>query len=208
MDFCRFHEQAYIRNKIKVFTEVCHSCGGCALVCPEKAVSEHPVQVGHLETGVHKSTTIVTGFLNIGEASGVPVIKEVRRQAEQQDHEITVIDCPPGSACTVMESIEQADYCILAGEPTIFGLHNFQMVHELVSLMGKPCGVVINKALEDESVLDRYCMEHDINILERIPYSEKTASLGAKGKIAVEEDPAMAEIFSRLLKKVSREVAS
>ena len=34
---------------------------------------------------------------------------------------MTFIDCPPGSACVVMESIKDADYCILVAEPTLFG---------------------------------------------------------------------------------------
>ena len=44
-----------------------------------------------------------------------------------------------------METVLAADYCVLVVEPTAFGFHNFQMVYELVNLLHKPCGVVINK---------------------------------------------------------------
>lgn len=206
VDFCRFHALAFIRDRLKIFTEVCHSCGGCSLVCPKHAITEVPVEIGHLEIGDHKNVKVVTGVLNIGEASGVPVIKEVLGQAEKWDRGCTVIDCPPGSACSVMESIEEADYCILVGEPTIFGLHNFEMVHELVSLMKKPCGVVINKALEEESVLDQYCKEQKINVLARIPYDRKTAEMGAKAKIVSQEDEKLSGVFRELLDRISREV--
>ena len=33
VDFCRFNALIYIKKKPIVFTEVCHACGGCSLVC-------------------------------------------------------------------------------------------------------------------------------------------------------------------------------
>ncbi len=101
VDFCRFHALLYIKEKPMIFGEACHSCGGCMLVCPEKAIREEPKPIGVLETGRHKNIKVVTGILNPGEASGVPVIKEALKQAEGT----TIIDCPPGSACSVMESV-------------------------------------------------------------------------------------------------------
>lgn len=40
VQFCRFHALMYIKEKPMVFSEVCHSCGGCSLVCPENAITE------------------------------------------------------------------------------------------------------------------------------------------------------------------------
>lgn len=37
----------------------------------------------------------------------------------EKDKDHVVIDCPPGSACSVMENIKDADYCLLVAEPTI-----------------------------------------------------------------------------------------
>lgn len=205
IDFCRFNALAFIGKKPKVFPDICHSCGGCSYICPENAVTEEKHQIGHVECGEHGNVKVVTGVLNIGEASGVGVIKEVLRQAEGYKDENVIIDCPPGSACTVMESIEQSDYCIMVAEPTVFGLHNFEMVHELVRLLGKPYGVIINKAPEEETAMDIYCKENDIQVLCRIPYSSKTASLGAKAKIMSEEDEEMKIMFKDLFSKVMKE---
>ena len=207
VEFCKFNALALIGKKPKVFPDVCHSCGGCMYLCPQNAVTEEEHEIGHIECGEHHNVKVVTGVLNIGEASGVAVIKEVLRQTEGCGEECVIIDCPPGSACTVMESIEQSDYCILVAEPTVFGLHNFEMVHELVKLLKKPYGVVINKAPEEETALDVYCSEHQIPILCRIPYKKKTANLGAKAKIASEEDEEMKNLFSDLLSKVMKEAA-
>jgi MinD superfamily P-loop ATPase containing an inserted ferredoxin domain len=40
IDFCRFNALVYVNDKPMVFSEVCHSCGGCSLVCSENAVIE------------------------------------------------------------------------------------------------------------------------------------------------------------------------
>lgn len=179
VEFCRFHALMYIREKPTVFPEVCHSCGGCQLVCPAGAVTETEKPVGRLEMGTRGDVRVVTGILDPGEASGIPVIREVLKQAEG----LTVIDCPPGSACSVMESIMDADLCILVAEPTAFGFHNFQMVYRLASLLGRRCGVVINKEDAPFAPLEDFCRERGLEILARIPYDPELAALAADGQM-------------------------
>ena len=196
--FCRFHALMYIKAKPMVFSEICHSCGGCMLVCPERAITEQPKAIGALEVGKRGNIKVVTGILNPGEATGVPVIREALRQADG----FTVIDCPPGSACSVMESVTDADYCLLVAEPTAFGFHNFQMVHELVTLLGKKCGVVINKQDTPYEPLEQFCKEKDLPVLARIPYDPRIAVLSADGQIAAATDEKMRCLFEELLCKI------
>ena len=198
VEFCRFHALMYIREKPTVFPEVCHSCGGCQLVCPAGAVTETEKPVGRLEVGTRGDVRVVTGILNPGEASGIPVIRAVLKQAEG----LTVIDCPPGSACSVMESIMDADLCILVAEPTAFGFHNFQMVYQLASLLGRRCGVVINKEDAPYVPLEDFCRERGLEILARIPYDPELAALAADGKLVWEKHAGAREIFSGLLQKI------
>lgn len=198
VDFCKFHALMYIKEKPMLFSEVCHSCGGCKLVCPAGAVSEKPKQVGTLEIGCSGSVRVVTGVLNPGEASGVPVIREALKQAG----EVTVIDCPPGSACSVMESVMDADFCVLVVEPTAFGFHNFRMVYELVTLLGKKCGVVMNKVELPYEPLEVFCREQNLQVLARISYSPEVASLAAEGKVVIDKNTKMRDCFSDLLEKI------
>lgn len=201
VDFCRFNALVYIKKNVLLFPEVCHSCGGCALVCDHDAVTETQRTVGHIERGIHGTTQVVTGILNLGESSGVPVIAQALRAAEGVEG-LTVIDCPPGSACPVMESVRKADYCLLVAEPTAFGFHNFQMVHELVQLMGRPCGVVINKMTEPYEPLEQYCQERKLPVLARIGYSDAAAQIGAAGGLLCEQDPQAAAFFREILQKI------
>lgn len=199
VDFCRFHALIFIKEKPMIFPEVCHSCGGCALVCPEGAVSEAPKEVGTIEIGSHDSVRVITGVLNPGEASGIPIIRHALKQAEDG---LTIIDCPPGSACSVMECVTNADYCILVAEPTAFGFHNFQMVYELTSLLGKPCGVVINKMDLPYAPLEQFCQAHDLPILDRLPYDPNVAALISQGKVICECDTILNGRFQTLLTRI------
>lgn len=201
VDACHFNALIYIRQKPKVFTEVCHSCGLCEMVCPNGAIHEEPRAVGHLELGRHGDVQVVTGLLDPGESSGVPIINAALHKAPADDS-LCVIDCPPGSACSVMESVTQADYCILVAEPTAFGFHNFQMVHQLASLLGKPCGVIINKMDAPYQPLEDFCQTQKLPILARIPYDPQTALLASRGELLYEADPHSASLFREILTRI------
>lgn len=214
VDFCRFNALIFIKDKPMVFDEVCHSCTGCMLVCPENAISEKECCVGHVEIGQHNNIRVVTGELNTGEASGVPVIKAALKEGnalatgidsannENRKECDIIIDCPPGSACSVMESIEAADICLLVAEPTAFGFDNFKMVYELVSLLGKPCGVVINKQDEIYEPLESFCEQNNLPILARIPFSRKIAELAGKGEIVGEKDYEAERLFRDIYDRI------
>lgn len=202
VEFCHFHALAFVKDSPMVFPEVCHSCGGCTIVCPEHAVTEVPRPVGAVEEGMSGDVRVVTGILNAGEVSAVPAIKAALRAGGEA--EFTVIDCPPGSGCAVMESVKDADCCLLVTEPTAFGFHNFKMVHRLAALLQKPCGVIINKADTLYAPLEEYCTQQGLPVLLRVPYSWQLAALGAGGEIAIQHDAALAKAFRGLLDAIRR----
>ena len=206
VDFCNFNALAYIKNKLIVFDDVCHSCGGCILVCPEKALTEKKKVIGKVQKGVSGEVTVWTGILNTGEATGIPIIKNLLAANNPQADQLTFIDCPPGSACIVMESIKDADYCILVAEPTLFGVHNLGMVYELVCLFHRPFGVVLNKCLQEENPTEKFCLEKGIKILGRIPFDNELGTLNSNAEIAVNKDGKYRKLFSSLLKTVAKEV--
>jgi len=201
VDFCRFHALVYIKGSPRVFPEVCHACGGCAMVCPVQAITETARPVGVVESGWHGGVHVVTGVLSPGEASGIPVIHAALTDGVA-DGGLCVIDCPPGSACAVSESVSGADYCVLVAEPSAFGFHNFRMVCELVTLLQKPCGVVINKQLAPYAPLEDFCAETGLPILLRLPYTPALAQKTAAGEIACEADEELRRTFSELLGKI------
>ncbi len=201
---CRFNALVFVKGAPMLFGEVCHSCGVCAYVCPEGAVAEAGLEAGAVESGVRGGIRVVTGELKLGEATGVPVIAAALEEAG--DEGTVIIDCPPGSACPVMEAAREAGYCLLVTEPTAFGLHDLRLVVELMRVMGKPCGVVVNKAGAEYAPLEEYLAREGLPVLARIPYSENLAAIVSAGGLAYDEDAQARELFTALLGRI-REAA-
>ncbi len=205
VDFCRFNALAFIKNKPYVFPEVCHSCAGCILLCPADALTEKKKVIGEIQSGWSDQVSVITGVLNTGEETGEPIIKKLIGYANNETDHPVFIDCPPGSACIVMESIKDADFCVLAAEPTVFGVSNLQMVVELVRLFEKKHGVVLNKCLDGDNPAEQFCLENDVPILGKIPYDAGLGHLNANGDIAVTVSDEYHALFRNLLDAVIRE---
>ncbi len=201
-EFCQFNALAYILDKVRVFKDLCHSCGGCQLVCPEKAISEVDRSVGIITSGIYENTEVFSGKMNVGIESGVPIIKELLQKIKKNKKNV-YIDSPPGNGCSVMESISDSEYCLLVAEPTIFGLHNLEMVYKLVSVFHKKVGIVINKANEN-TIINQFANSHKVPIIGEIPFDLEMGRLNSDGAI-VSKNSKYKELFLSILNNVLKE---
>lgn len=202
VDFCRYNALAYIMNRLLIYEEICHSCGGCLLVCPTQALTERDRVIGMIERGQSANVTIHTGILSPGEASGVPIIQELFAGVGQDGFEHLIIDCPPGSSCIVMESIRDADFCLLVAEPTIFGLHNLKMVYELVRLFEKPFAVLINKASPGVTLIAQFCDQEGIEVIGEIPFDHEIGRINSSGEILAHQNELYRDVFKGILNRI------
>ncbi|CAA7600443.1 CobQ/CobB/MinD/ParA nucleotide binding domain protein [Acididesulfobacillus acetoxydans] len=204
---CQYHALAQVSQKVLVFPELCHGCGTCSIVCRYGAVLERERPLGLVELGYHGNLRCVQGILREGEALAVPVIQAVRSRAEERStegFEVTVADCPPGSSCSVIHSVEASDLALLVTEPTAFGLHDLKIAVRLVRELGLRHGVVLNK--DDGSRLIRdYCGAEDIPLMAAIPFDIGIAKTYSKG-LPLLEDSRWAVLFADLRDKLVREV--
>ncbi len=182
-DFCNFNAIIPAKNQVIVFKESCHSCGGCKIVCPEDAISYSKRETGKIYSGKSKYNDVQLkyGELNVGELSGVAIIKEEKKLVEGE--ECVIIDSPPGTSCATANTIEDVDFAVLVSEPTPFGVSDMKMVVEMLRDMGIPFVVVVNKAGLGDNEIYEYCRSENIDILEEIPYDESIAKLYADGEI-------------------------
>lgn len=197
--FCRFNALAFLKEKPYLFAELCHSCSGCMLICHSHAIREVNRRVGVIEKGKSGGITVLTGILDSGEATGVPVIRQLLQDAPTAG--TVIADCPPGSSCTVMESIQNSDFCLLVAEPTSFGIENLKLVVQLVKTFHKKCGIVVNKDTGNVHQAEILAADSGIPILTRIPFEKELAEINARGGVAAKEEK-YKRIFRDLLIKI------
>ena len=200
--FCAYNALFVAPKTIMVFPELCHSCGGCSLVCPQNAISEKDRQIGVIRKGETKGVEVVYGELNVGEPMAVPLIREVKKQIKTD--KTVILDAPPGTACPLIASVHNSDYCILVTEPTPFGLHDLQMTVQVLKDLGIPMGVVINRAGIGDKKVYEYCKKENIPLLMEIPFNKRIAQLYSRGIPFVVEMPEWEEKFQKLLDKIER----
>jgi len=203
-EFCAYNALAVVPSNILVFPELCHSCGGCELVCPNDAVSWNGRNIGRIEHGHAGDIDFFHGILNVGEMQAVPVIKALKRKVDKSKH--VIIDVPPGTSCPVIESITGSDYCILVTEPTPFGLHDLKLAVEVVRHLNIPFGIIINRDGIGDNKVETYCENQHIPILLKIPERKKIAHLYSKGIALVNESHEWHELFGLVFTQIQDKV--
>ena len=184
---CLFNAIAISGGKALLFDELCHSCGGCVLACKYGAISEEKKAIGQIATGtspILPTIHLLNGTLNIGTPSGVPLIKAIKQKVTELTGDI-LLDCPPGTSCSMVTAVKNSDFCILVTEPTPFGKHDLELAMNLTHLLQIPTGVVINKSdagTGDESI-EALCQNRRIPVLAKIPHSLPFAKQYAAGII-------------------------
>jgi MinD superfamily P-loop ATPase len=197
---CEYHAIAVILKNVLVFDELCHGCGACSYLCPEKAIFEVEREIGIIQEGNANGINFINGVLNIGEPMASPLIRRVKQKVQKE--RIVILDAPPGTACPVIESVKESDFCLLVTEPTPFGLNDLELAVGMLEKLGIPKGVVVNKAdIGDRGVWD-YCTMKDIPVLMEIPMDRKIAESYSKGVPMVAENPFYIPQFLNLIAKV------
>ena len=201
---CEYNALVVLKDNVIVLPELCHNCGGCALLCPEKAISEIDREIGIIKTGKYKNVELIYGVLNIGEAQAVPLIKKVKRYINREKD--VVIDAPPGTAHPVIETVRDSDYTVLVTEPTPFGLNDLRLAVGVMRDLGKNFGVVVNKANLGDREVYRYCDDENIEILMEIPFDREIAEGYSKGLPLIEQNPSYLEQFRDMYSTIRKRV--
>jgi len=187
-EVCLFNAIAITGGKALIFDELCHSCGGCMLKCPQDAIVEQRKSIGVITCGdstTISSTRLMSGVLKIGVPSGVPLIKAIKKEAQGIVGDV-LFDCPPGTSCSMVSAVKESDFCILVTEPTSFGKHDLELAMNITQLLEIDTGVVINKSdggAGDEAI-EAICRNRQIPVLAKIPYSLSFAREYSAGIIA------------------------
>lgn len=212
-EVCAYNAIAVLKNKVLVFSELCHSCGGCKLLCPKGAIEEVTRSIGVLEKGKAGFIQFTHARLNLGEALAVPVIRAVKRaglfisgkkKEVNPNNQVVIIDVPPGTSCPVIESVKGSDLCLLVTEPTPFGLNDLILAVEMLKKFKIPFGVLINRSSVGDRKVDEYCQKEEIPILMRIPLDKNIAVAYSKGIPIIEVEPRYKKEFLHLYHQIKK----
>ncbi len=196
-DICRFNAIAQFGETVMIFPELCHSCLGCFRVCEEDALLEATREIGVLESGTASGLEFVHGRARIGEAMTVPLLKAVKQKSDPD--KLTIIDAPPGTSCSFVETITGVDYVVLVTEPTPFGLYDLKLAVEVVQNFEIPAGVIINRSDLGDDRVQKFCAEKGLPVLMEIPFERKIAEGYARGKNLIEIVPELRTAFNDVL---------
>ena len=210
VDYCEFNAISIIPTvkHAEITASLCHSCGACLIACTGKAIYETPQEIGQVNTyQVGYGNGITEGRLKIGSALQTTVIKTTKKEVKTNSTAV-LFDAPPGTSCSVVETVADADYVILVTEPTPFGLHDMKLMTQLLDELAKPFGIIINKEGLGNKETQKFIEKSQFELLGKIPFSQKYASNYATGLLTVnipdEIDHIYKKIVDTLLKKIGK----
>jgi len=209
-EICFFNAIAVTNGQAMVFDELCHSCGGCMIKCPQGAITEDRKVIGTIsydDSTVISSIQLISGLLNIGVPSGVPLIKAITKVARSLVGDV-IVDCPPGTSCSMVNAVKESDFCILVTEPTPFGQHDLELAMNITKLLKLSTGVVINKSDDGtgDAAIETLCRNRQIPVLARIPYSFSFAREYSEGHISDKYQAIAKDIWRQIQPAGSEEV--
>ena len=201
-ELCQYKAISVFNDIVMLFPEMCHGCGGCMAVCPNQAITPDSRVLGEIEWGSAGAVGFLMGRLRIGEAMSPPLIRQVQADLMNsglfpQDADV-LMDAPPGVSCPAVSAVIDSDIIVLVTEPTPFGVFDLRLAHQAFHPLGKPMGVVVNRAGLGNDDVYRFCREAGLPIFAEIPYERTIAEAYAAGRIiALSSDP-MKHLFAQL----------
>jgi MinD superfamily P-loop ATPase len=204
-DFCHYNAVAYVKGEVVFFPELCHGCGGCILVGPPGAVREKDVLVGMVLKGkAEPGIDFLMGDLIPGSLRTISV--QSRLESYINRSEKVILDCPPGTSCSMVTAVKNSDFCILVTEPTPFGLNDLEISVEVLKDLGIPHAVIINRDGIGDSAVQEFCDSNSIKILARIPNDIKIARAYSSGFSIPEVYPEWKERFLAIIDNIEKDV--
>lgn len=206
-EYCTFHAITCVpaMKYIHLSADLCHGCEACVHACQEGAILRGQKIIGKVSAfGNNNYTQLVEARIYEGQRSGVPVIRDAIEKGRLATIDHLILDAPPGCSCPFVNTVLGADLVILVTEPTPFGLSDLKQTIEVLRDLQQKFCVVINRSDLGNKEMGKYLEKEQIPILANIPFSRSLANFYAQGKLAVEEDVHLADLFKQLMQRVLR----
>lgn len=196
-DNCHYNALVLIKDKVLIFPELCHACGACSVTCPTGAIIEGDKEIGQIRHGNSGRIAFHDGLLKTAVGGMSPrLIGELKEHAGAGT---VILDSPPGTACSTVETIKGVDLCLLVADPTPFALHDLKLSVNMCRQIGQEPVVVINRAGLDDTDLKDYCRKAQLEIVGEIPDAREIAEVYSVGDMVIEKLPQYRPCFEDIL---------
>jgi len=204
--FCSYQALAMLSDRVMLFPDMCHGCEGCWVICPCSAIEKGAQEIGRILCWTTDGFELLQGRLNVGQVLTPTLIRRLHSMADETRNrfDLTIVDCPPGTACPMMAAVRGADGLLLVTEPTTFGRHDLELALAAVRRFKLPAEVIINRSIGDDGIIDDLCRSRAIPIIERFPEDRKIAVAYSEGHPMIEAGSDWAERYSSLRKHLDR----
>ncbi len=200
VEACHYNAMALVKDKVLLFRSMCHICGACTIVCPVGAIVEEDREIGLVKHGRSGRIDFHYALLKAGEGGMSPrLIKKVK---ECSGEGINILDSSPGTACPVVETVKDADLCVLVTDPTPFGVNDLKLAVDMCRELNQEPVVVVNRADYMNDDLKDYCRKAGVEIIGEIPDDREIAESYSVGDLAVDSLPRYRSIFNDLAEEV------
>lgn len=199
-DLCRFGailmEEKDDTDTLFVVDPVsCEGCGVCVHFCPQKAIDFPEPMCGNWFVSDTRLGPMVHAKLGVAAENSGKLIATVRREArelaEKENHQLILVDGPPGIGCPVIASLTGASQVLVVTEPTVSGEHDLERVLGLARHFQIPASVCVNKWDINPAMAGRIeakALEAGAGIAGRIRYDPAVTKAQMQNKAVVETD--------------------
>ncbi|HDQ04209.1 MAG TPA: 4Fe-4S dicluster domain-containing protein [Deltaproteobacteria bacterium] len=214
-DVCRFDavktKQAGNGNILFSIDPVsCEGCGVCVHFCPEKAIDFPERMCGKWFVSETRCGPMVHARLGVAAENSGKLVSTVRREARQlaedHNHNLVIVDGPPGIGCPVIASLTGASQVLVVTEPTVSGEHDLGRVLSLTRHFQIPAAVCVNKWDINPEMTEKIEVKASASgakIAGRIRYDSAVTRAQIEQKAVVEIQAACAEDIIQIWKNLN-----
>lgn len=170
----------------------CEGCGLCAALCPVEAITMAPTVAGELH--LHSDDVVFsTACLKMGSGNSGLLVTEVKEQLKKaaEAAPLAIIDGSPGIGCPVIASLSGVDMVLIVAEPSLSGISDMERILRTAAHFNTPAAVCINKYdvnLTNTDRIIRYCHEHSLPFVGKIPFDSQVVHILNSGRTIVDSN--------------------
>ncbi len=211
---CYYNAIKIIEGKAHIDHYDCEHCLLCYRICSENAIKiEDALQGKYFVSKARTGNIFVHARLIPGADNSGKLVSTIRTLAKKYGQnnksKFILIDGPPGIGCPVIASISGVKAVVFIAEPSKSGLHDLMRVVELTKYFNVKLFAIINKFNINDKITDaikEFCIEKDITLLGKVPYSKKFYRALTEKKSIVEIDKDFNKLFRNFWEKIRQEV--